>query len=633
MTSFTFGSQTPKFRGSFDFTTKVLTVSDLIQSYSQYTGYSDLKAIFQIKDPDNIIFYHNAGYGTQSFSAPDFKASTSAWSLTADLPLDANGKIKLGIYKVSAYYTIGGQAFLVEHNFDLKYVSPVVEIAITSDCDASTLTETDITNYDILVGGASVSPSVFSRTRSITKPIGAGCDTHASVTDTGSIPQTTIGGGGTAQTDLWTGVWQVNIVTDVQYDFEDWSSYTCFQIIDEVSGSNFADVECSNLQCLLRQCWENLIRRWQDAVENGTRNIGDLDYDIKLGVALWTKFYNEVKCGVDTSGVCQELKDLLANEDCSCSYSNNGTSQRIFANSGSGGGGGQIIYISPFNFGNGSAVPTGGNPGDYYWQVLTDHKYVWYNLSGTWINLFDVQGTKGDKGDPGTSNGSSNVLFNSEGTGTSAGTTNEILSAYNLIAGILNSNGDFLDITAIITFAKNDNGKTVKLNWGGDILASYFTESHSVKNVKLNGVVNKRGANAQDCEGSFVTSMGKCYVNQFATTRDLTTTQIISVTGQNAVASALDIICDTLRIVLYSKITGSIIAVGTYESGKTNLVANTPQTITFTVPFGDDTWVGGWTAIDAYGTTQTVTITNITETGFTAETIVDTTLFWSALKS
>ena len=621
-----FNSTVPKFRLSFAYNTKQITVTDLLQSYSAYD--SPTLVLLSLKDPDNIVFYQNTGFSLLDFDAPDFNSATPTWAITKSLPLDADGNVKTGLYTVSAIYKVGTTIVTITKTHNLQYVSPVVSIDITDNCRTSQLISTDATEYDVNIGGVEVSPAYFSRTHKITKPDGSGANDPGTVTDTGNAPTRTIGGGGTAQTDLWTRVWQTNIATTLMYNIEDWGTYHWVQVTDVVTGYDFRDVECTDLPCVLRRCWENLVTRWDNAKSNGSRNVGDLEYKKNLGDSLWIEFYNRERCGVDTTPICNQLKELLASEDCSCDNNADDSSTRVVAYGGGTTSGGTNTFV----FGNGSTEPSGGHVGDLYWQIVIgppQHKYLWSNTSSGWVNLGDFQGEPGEQGNPGTTSGSSNVLFNAAGTGTSAGTSAQTLASYSLIPGILVNDGDFVEANALLYTTNNDNGKSMEIDFGGTRTISYFTDSHSINTVRLRTLIRRLGVNSQGIEASWQNNVGGNMVGGMSASCNLTDTNVIAVVGTNSVASANDIICDHFRVVLFSKITGSPVILGGYDAGVKSLSANTPTPVVFASPMPDTNYTFSLTAVDAYGSTQQVTVTNILSTGFTVETMVATTLYWS----
>jgi hypothetical protein len=274
--------------------------------------------------------------------------------------------------------------------------------------------------------------------------------------------------------------------------------------------------------------------------------------------------------------------------------------------------------------------PSGGNAGDVWYNKNTYH--IWHNSGGTWIDDGSIQGAAGTDGADGANASSANILYNDVGTATSAGTGEETLNTYTIPSATVANNGDVVEIVATYTFAANDNGKTVRIYWGGDLIISYFTDSlinPSNNYVALSGAITRVGASSQEKEG-YITRYGGCTNAPLisSSAKNLSSTVIVSATGQNSVASAADITCNHMRVILNSYMTSAPTVLAGYDSGIVSLTASTPQAITFASSMPSISYQINCTATDSSGTEQPVVITNITVNGFTVETLVNTTLRW-----
>jgi hypothetical protein len=542
-------SGTPRFRATFNLgITNELTITDLIT-----TGYAmTVKALFSITDPDGLLFYQNAGYLTEDFSDADFDSTTPVWSISGiDLPLDADGlMIKRGTYTFNAIYRLASTNFLVTKSYNLEYVAPIVEINLTADCRTSELTYVDATDYSDIGESVPIATTI-SRSRTITKPAGSGANAPGTVVTTTVSDTATIGGGITSATRLWTRVWQVNVVTTLQYDMEAWGIYNWIVIQDIVYGDDSINVQCSDCACTLNTCWENLITRWKDAESNHAVNVSNLRYKVLLGAALWDDFYNLERCGEDTYDKCLEIRDLLNSTDCSCPSSTDDTVSTVIVPWGSGSG---SVSTSTFRFTVSAIDPTpgSGNANDVHYNNSTYH--LWNNSSGTWIDNGSLQGATGAAGSAATQK----VIFynNNANVGTSAGTTLELLDHILLATPILYATGDCIYIKMVHELAINDNGKTSSLYLNATSIASHFTDSTvntSNNIVTIEAWITITGVNTQTIE-TLVTRGGNTYPGYTTGTFNTTTGITVNSYGQNTVATLNDIICRMLRVEVKNKI-------------------------------------------------------------------------------
>ena len=563
MTSFIFLNTLPRYGVTFNMTAKELSVVDLIQNYGAYG--TPTKAIFSVSDPDGIILYQNGGWDltTPVFTSPDFNSATSAWSIGGiALPLTPEGTVKKGNYIFNAAYKCGDVVVFVKDlngmtpYHDFQYQAPVVDIGLTVDCVLTKkLTSEDLTLYDIVLGGVTYSPAVSVgtvRQHTIINPAGAGCNAPGTTTDARRL----IGGGGTAQTDLWTRDWQTTISTPLTYNVASWGTYNWITITDTAYGSNNIDVECTSCSCVLNTCWENLVNRWKEAERGMSINATDLRHAVTRGLAYWTEYYNRQQCGEDTTDVCRRLSALIADNDCECQEPDNSVSRRI-----TGGTGATVITPSTFVPSYGATTYVGttqGNPNDFHvWTDGSTYMYWEWNSGGVWTR---ISGNLYGVGTPGADAVPANVLYSITSTsavGTDAGTLEKTLASYTLPDLTMDTLYDKLHVYAMFQLAQNDTPKTVNLYWGGDIIATKFTDSlvNATNNmITVDAWISRTAVATQDINVR-VESYNETYSAFTKKEKSFAGDIVINATGQVGTgAQASDIICISFSVELMKKL-------------------------------------------------------------------------------
>lgn len=543
----TFTASVPRFKITFILgTTNTITLTDLLQDYSAYG--SVVKAVFQIEDPDGLLFYQNTGLTVDppSFTSPDFNSSGGTWEVTGITPyLDDTGTtIKRGTYTITAWYKCdSGDAVQVVKTYYLDYVSPTVVIDMSASCRTSELTVTDSTDYTE-IGDSEPLSTTLSRSCAVTKPSGSGANAPATTTTTALTYTRTIGGGSTSATRLWTRIWQTNIVSTLTYEMEAWGALVWVLIQDVVYGDDYLDVQCTDCACTLNTCWENLIIRWKEAEANHATNVGDLRYKVALGSALWTDFYNMERCGEDTTAKCLEIKTLLDSVDCSCT-TNPDTASAVIVPWGAAVAG---TSASSFTFRFSTTDPSEGTgaDGDVTFQSTTKH--LWYKSGSTWVDKGSLAGSDGSTG--ADAQPEINLLNDTVNQGTSAGVTIELLDSYDISTPVAYDDGDEVYCKAVFEFAANDNGKEASLYINATKIVSHFTDTmvNATNNtVVLEMWINSTGTNTQSIE-TLVTRGGNVYPGYTTGTFNTTTGLTINAYGQNSVATLNDIILRVLKI-------------------------------------------------------------------------------------
>jgi hypothetical protein len=613
-----------------------MTLLDLVQGgYASYGTLSQFKGLFQAKDPDGNIFYQNAGYSITApvFTSPDTDGNANLWTVSGMTPqLDSDGKFKLGTYTFNYVCTInaGSTFVVVTKTYSYQYVSPTVVILQEVSCEQSTLTSTDDTadNYEIVINSVRFTPSTLTRSHTVTKPSDSGFT---------PIPGTTadrvrvIGGGSTDATELWTNDWQTDISTALQYNLATWNNVAggvvWIIVTDTATGHKGIDVQCADCDCTLLQCYLNLLGRYDDAEKGHRRGAFELREVVIKATAYMEAYSKELECGVDTTDTCKSLQDLLSNYDCSCGQPGSTSSRPIPKHRGS-----SIVSsaTTPFHF-TFVDSPTGGGDGDLN---LDSSNVLKQNIGGTWTQVHVFTTIAGADGTDGADGGSSSVLWNDVSTtGTSAGTSEEDLKVYTMSASLMGNDTDLLKVKSLFQFALNDNGKTIRTYFGGDLMLEFFTDSLiSDPYFVIENDITRISATSQFIESRII-SNGISQVTTTTAAKALTNPVIVKATGENAVAAANDIIQRQLEILYFSKVGGTSTLNTNFKSGSVNLPAGVPTAITFLNAFATAAYQINCFALDIYGNGTQVNITPGSQVaaGFEAMTGVDTVMYWTAI--
>lgn len=150
----------------------------------------------------------------------------------------------------------------------------------------------------------------------------------------------------------------------------------------------------------------------------------------------------------------------------------------------------------------------------------------------------------------GTYKASGDVNTFAVATGTIADTNETVLWTYTLPANSLNANGTKIRIRAWGACAANANNKTMRLYFGATVLNLSGTAAFNNNTFQYDAIVIRTGAATQVAlavgdtatagAGLAGTNLGNHI--QTAPTEDTTAAIVVKVTGQNAVASANDIL-------------------------------------------------------------------------------------------
>jgi hypothetical protein len=123
-----------------------------------WPGGPNSAAIFRLTGPDGTVFYENAGWGTDSFAAPDmvpYPLSAPGYDITFEysLPLDSTSAVLLGDYIIEAKYKdAAGDPVSQSKTFNFCHASPTADLQPTTNCFQSKITAVDATDYSSPAG-------------------------------------------------------------------------------------------------------------------------------------------------------------------------------------------------------------------------------------------------------------------------------------------------------------------------------------------------------------------------------------------------------------------------------------------------------------------------------------------------
>ena len=480
--------------------TNSLTFYDTVNAgYSAYGTVTNFKGLIKITDPDGIIIRQNNGWSTTApnFDSPDTNGNTPTWTVSG---ITLPSTVKEGTYTFEYIASIDPtgdplRVYFVHITRTFNYYDALPDITIdfTISCRTSEITVTDSTDYDLSISGVSY-PASITRTLTLYKPPLAGCNNPGST----SASSMTFGGGGTALTDLWTGNWDATVSTVASYTMATWGTTTpLVYITATLTGADDVDVTCDDCACDLQLCIQNLINDWKDSIGANLKRENELRTKVIKVLAAWTNYEQAERCGdtEDMTSYCEEIKQIVATEDCDCPTSTDAAPVRVIA-WGSGGGG---STPSTFVFTISGVNPSGGNSGDVHLNISTWN--IWKNNGGTWTDYGSIQGGPGGDGADGENQSILDHDYADHACETAAGV--QTLYTYSMPANTVTTAGDSLILTMLFQLASNANGKTLYLTFGGTDLLSYFTDSlvnTSNNTVRLQAWITRTGAATQDIE-------------------------------------------------------------------------------------------------------------------------------------
>ena len=548
-------SLVPRFSITFDVTTNSVTFTDTTALRTANTV-----GIIKVTNVNEgtILYQHpNWGASPSAWVSPDIDGSIPKWSKAVSL-----GGMLAGDYKfeVKLYDSTGGYVPLtipiVLRKYRLIYTSPVVCITENIKCRTSQLISSDVTDYNIVTDGIQLSPSTLTRSHTITPPAGCG---YTGTLGTTNDAIRTVGGGSTPGTYLWTRVWQTNISTVLKYNLAAWSdTLPEVSVTDLVKGDANTFAQCDATICALAQCYRNMLDRWNASLTQNFTYREKYRDKVVLANALWTLLEWYDHCGIDTEVVILRLKELLAEENCTCTASNEEVSTPIIPWGpvvSSGGG-----SSSEFMFHIETTVPgtSDGHDGDVWYDKSSGDLYL--KAGGAWTLKDNIKGAKGDAGNA----VDQKMLVLVHDTTSRATPATLSISPVSYDFQINNSqfnfSNDFMRFVYDVKLAHNQNGKRLTLQFAGDDIMTYFTDdlandtndrvTVSLKVTPINNV-------SQHLEATIVRGgipgqmIGPKIIRN--NSKDLNTTRSVKLCATNSVAQVNDIICDCTLVELYHR--------------------------------------------------------------------------------
>jgi hypothetical protein len=355
-----------------------------------------------------------------------------------------------------------------------------------------------------------------------------------------------------------------------------------------------------------------------------------------MGMYLWA-----VKCGKESAYWCKKIKEiLLVTVPCDCAQDDDAPHIIVPI---SGGGGGSITPSTfKYTFGTGSAgFPVSPSAGDIHEFTDTSGAYNEadiYQYNGTaWAFELNTKGPKGDAGTDASGVSAVTIYSDLSPNGNPPGTTNTVLKTYTFPALTMVNNGDMIKILGMFTYAQTDDAKLSQITWNGDVVSQLYSDAlvdPSSVNVRLEAEVNRVNLINQICNGIAIRGGGTVALPQVLSTADLSNSVVITANGQSPdVATANEVICTQLSIMLFSMIHGAIIGSSNFAQGIAYTVGNTPLAIAFASTFASTSYSLSINCYDSLGNPQTFTVDKNLKltTGFTIETLVDAIVEWTAI--
>ena len=343
-----------KFQTLYTATTQILQSGNKIEIYDSTTG--------------------NNGIYTVTSVVKNMLAGITIISVAETIPGGFSSE------KVNIIYT-------TSKTIDCCFVEPIVKIEVKSDCSTSILTSEDLTEYKV----SGILP-IITRTHTIIYPIDP---------DTGvSIKPNVVGSTAvlTAGPNIYTGMWTINISSDLVYKLNNW-----FTVNTTVKGQKYHNVKCSLCMCLFFICYKAVYEKYKSMIGYNVREAERLTGVLLRIVSLYQLYQLAVKCGYDTDYYCTEIKTILNTENCTCdTEANDDVPVEVIPISG--GGGGTTVVGSVWYNGTGVPSPSLGSNGDYYLDNATGN--VYYLTGGVWTITTNIFGSNGANG---------SVIFNGTG--------------------------------------------------------------------------------------------------------------------------------------------------------------------------------------------------------------------------
>ena len=539
-----FGNTTLRFQVTFNLVTGNFDIVDLLSTaYNATYGLTTanckelLKVSFAAAGVSDTVVHQNAGWVAGDFSAPDINGTTPTWTFSADggSVIDSDGNFFKGTYTFESKVTFdnGTTIYSTSNTYDYQYtpIAPIIEEEV--DCKKSTLTSEDVADYAF----NGVTPTVVYA-HTITAPTGSGI----TVPGTTAVAKRVIGGGNSLTTILWSKRWQIYFSNILTYAMQVWGVYPFIVIYDVVTGyKGDVDIECSANCCDVRQCVLNLTELWKSYYDVDPKRYAELGAKLFQITVEWMNFEFAQGCGEDYDVFCENLASICQSVGISTS-TNSDVSTPIWPVLTSSGG---DVSASTFSMTLSAVTFIGtstGGSGDFHWYTdKSTYLHLQQNIAGTWTavsgNLY-VTSTAAPT--------PANIIINdTPNVGTSIGTGEEVLDTVTLTPNdYADVVGDVIHVYAMFDLKADDNGKTMKLYFGGDILVQKFTDMaiNTLNNIVVMEMwISNTGTNTQDVITK-LQSYNEVTTTFITKTKTWNSGQIFKMSGTNSVATTDDII-------------------------------------------------------------------------------------------
>ena len=308
-------------------------------------------------------------------------------TFTTALPTYSDGKAIEGNYTVSANVSIGVTSGILSNVYTYCFDAPSVDIGVSYDCLATSLTAKDNTDYTMSCASGAV-PYTIVRNMTITPPqtVAPGVSAPA-VINAGNVSSYTT-------SELWTMTYSTHLVSTLVY------TYPCGLIVDaEIGAYDDIEVECSDCLCNFASCIKSLYYKYVQARTSGSireaENLSNIITELNM---LYNMYITAIRCGNDDyNEYCNRIVALLdfAGVNC-CNEDTDGYATKLSGVYGTGSvSAGASIYT-------GAGAPSEGSPeaigGDIYINTVAPNAMYQYIADTGWVFQMNLQGDSGSDG-------------------------------------------------------------------------------------------------------------------------------------------------------------------------------------------------------------------------------------------
>lgn len=192
---------------------------------------------------------------------------------------------------------------------DFAYPKPCLEIE--SDCDCSTMTITDDTEYSETQNG-----EIDTESRTITAKYPQGI-TPQPDDETSSLQKFTI-------YPIYTGTWTVSVSNTVVYNYSSWVKVTT-----TVTGTREYKVTCENSLCDVFECMANIYGKYNNLLTYNSKESGIYQQKLVKIQGAWMNYVVGRKCGEDVSQYLADIKEIAEGCGCGCDETSSTGPQQV----------------------------------------------------------------------------------------------------------------------------------------------------------------------------------------------------------------------------------------------------------------------------------------------------------------